>query len=323
MGEVRGEIVKNTCLAVDNINNGSLFERQTRRRTMRINIQNMFWMNPSHSQKTMNQILPASARSADTRKALEQRQIREKAAALTNGTGRKPAETGLENTGLAALSSFKVAKEDVPAAAARKMEEYYQTAGSLTDSITYKEARLKYLKSEYEKISADGSLKHGEKMKELMESEYRDAADILTYTADVLGDSIRKAESVYGKPFGEKYQALLGDIPDKIRTIADSLKGADGTDDALRYLEAAREQLTDLAEELKGRYQEYTGKVLEGYEYRTEGDYADSIGSYGLLWSWDEVTVDASNAENLADYGVDIHNLSAIPAAVSLIDTKA
>ena len=79
---------------------------------MRINIQNMFWMNPSHSQKTMNQILPASARSADTRKALEQRQIREKAAALTNGTGRKPAETGLENTGLAALSSFKVAKEE-------------------------------------------------------------------------------------------------------------------------------------------------------------------------------------------------------------------
>ena len=189
--------------------------------------------------------------------------------------------------------------------------------------ITYKEARLTYLKSEYEKISAGDSGKHAEKMKELIESEYQDTADILNYTADLLGDSLHNAGSVYGKPFGEEYQALLGEIPDKIRTIADGLKGAQSTEDALQYLAAAKEQLMGLAEELKGRYREYTGKDLAEYEYRTEEDYADSVGSYGLLWSWDEVTVDTSNIENLADYGVDIHQLSAIPAAVNLIDTKA
>ena len=63
-------------------------------------------------------------------------------------------------------------------------------------------------------------------------------------------------------------------------------------------------------------------RELTGYEYRTEEDYAKAVGSYGLLWSWDEVTVDTSNVENLADYGVDIHNLSTIPEAVNLIDRK-
>lgn len=186
---------------------------------MRINTQNMFWMNQSRSQKTMNQLLPGAARAADARKAFGQREIKEKAAALTRGAVTKYEETGLENTGPAALSSFIVAKEDVPAAAARKMEEYYRSAGSLADSITYKEARLTYLKSEYEKISAGDSGKHAEKMKELIESEYQDTADILNYTADLLGDSLHNAGSVYGKPFGEEYQALLGEIPDKIRTI--------------------------------------------------------------------------------------------------------
>ncbi len=35
------------------------------------------------------------------------------------------------------------------------------------------------------------------------------------------------------------------------------------------------------------------------------------------------MTVDTDNLENLADYGVDISNLSGIPVAVNLIDTKA
>lgn len=47
------------------------------------------------------------------------------------------------------------------------------------------------------------------------------------------------------------------------------------------------------------------------------------VKSYGLLWNFDEVTVDTANMQNLADYGVDINNLSAIPEAVNLIDTKA
>ena len=146
---------------------------------------------------------------------------------------------------------------------------------------------------------------------------------MLNYTADLMSESLRNSEAVYGKPFSEEYHALLNDIPDKLHSIADGLKDFDNIEDALEYLGAAKEQLFGLGEELKSQYREYTGKELAGYEFRTEEDYAGAVGSYALMWSWDEVTVDTEHMENLADYGVDIHNLSAIPEAVNLIDTKA
>lgn len=290
---------------------------------MRIYAQNMFPMNRTNSQKTLNQLLPGAAKSADAQKSIKQREIREKAAALARGGETRRVDTGLENTGAAPLSSLLVDKKDVPAKAAQKIEAYYQAAGSLADTITYKETRLKYLQSEYEKIAVDDSGKRAEKMKELIESEYKDMAGVLNYTADLMSDSLRNSEAVYGKPFSEEYRALLKDVPDKIRSIADGLKDFGSVDEALEYLGAAKEQIAGLAEELKSQYQEYTGKELAGYEYRTEGDYAGAVGSYGLMWSWDEVTVDTGRVENLADYGVDIHNLSAIPEAINLIDTKA
>lgn len=231
-------------------------------------------------------------------------------------------DTGLENTGAAALSLLLIDKKDVPAKAAQKIEAYYQTTGSLADTITYKEARLTYLQSEYEKIAANDSGKRADKMKELIKSEYKDMAGVLNYTADLMSESLRNSEAVYGKPFSEEYHALLNDIPDKLHSIADGLKDFDNIEDALEYLGAAKEQLVGLGEELKSQYREYTGKELAGYEFRTEEDYAGAVGSYALMWSWDEVTVDTEHMENLADYGVDIHNLSAIPEAVNLIDTK-
>lgn len=290
---------------------------------MRINTQNMFWMNKPGSQKALNQFLPGAARTADSQRALKQRAIQEKAAALIRGGDTKKIDTGLENTGPAALSSFIVAKEDVPVKAAQKIEAYYQTTGSLADSITYKETRLLYLQSEYEKIAANGSEKHAEKMKELIASEYQDMAGVLDYMAELLGDSLRNCEAVYGKPFSEEYRGLLGDIPDKISSISEELKNAGSIEEGLAYLAKAKEQLASLGDELKDRYQEYTGKELAEYEYRTKEDYGHAVGSYGLLWSWDEVTVDTDNLENLADYGVDISNLSGIPVAMNLIDTKA
>lgn len=160
-------------------------------------------------------------------------------------------------------------------------------------------------------------------MKELMNAEYKDMAGVLNYTADLMSESLRNSETVFGKPFSEEYRALLKDVPDKIHSIADGLKESDSVEEALEYLEAAKGQLAELARALKNQYQTYTGKELAGYEYRTEEDYAGAVGSYGLMWSWEEVTVDTEHMENLADYGVDIHNLGAIPAAVNLIDTKA
>ena len=174
-----------------------------------------------------------------------------------------------------------------------------------------------------EKIAANGSEKHAEKMKELIASEYQDMAGVLDYTAELLGDSLRNCEAVYGKPFSEEYRGLLGDIPDKISSISEELKNAGSIEEGLAYLAKAKEQLASLGDELKDRYQEYTGKELAEYEYRTKEDYGHAVGSYGLLWSWDEVTVDTDNLENLADYGVDISNLSGIPVAMNLIDTKA
>ena len=62
---------------------------------MRIYAQNMFPMNRANSQKTLNQLLPGAARSADAQKSIEQREIREKAAALTRGGGRRQVIPGL------------------------------------------------------------------------------------------------------------------------------------------------------------------------------------------------------------------------------------
>lgn len=290
---------------------------------MRIYAQNMFPMNRTNSQKTLDQFLPGAARSADAQRSIKQREVREKAAALTRGGGTKQVDTGLENTGAAELSLLLIDKKDVPARAAQKIEAYYKAAGSLTDTITYKEARLIYLQSEYEKIAANDSGKRADKMKELINSEYKDMADVLNYTADLMSESLRNSEAVYGKPFSEEYRALLNGIPDKLCSIADSLKESGDIEDALEYLGAAKEQLVGLAKELKSQYEEYTGRGLAGYAYRTKEDYAGAAGSYALMWSWDEVTVDTEHMENLADYGVDIHNLSAIPEAVNLIDTKA
>lgn len=289
---------------------------------MRIYAQNMFRMNRTDSRNTCGQFLPGAARSADAQKAVEQREIRQKAEALTRGTVMKRTDTGLENTGTAALSSFFVSEKNVPVKAAQKIEEYYQITGSLSDSITYKEARLKYLQSEYEKIAAGDSGKRAEKMRELIESEYKDMAGVLNYTADLMRDSLRNSELVYGKSFSEEYRKLLGDVPDKLYSIANRLKESGSAEEALGYLGAAKDQLAEIAKELKDQYHTYTGKELAGYEYRTEEDYADAVGSYGLMWSWDEVTVDTEHVQNLADYGVDINNLSAIPTAVNLIDKR-
>ncbi|MCI9226556.1 MAG: hypothetical protein HFG86_00840 [Dorea sp.] len=285
---------------------------------MRINTQNIFWMNTSHTQKALNRFLPGAVRSAE-----QHREISEKAALLTKGAGTRGAETGIENAGPAALSSFIVAKQDIPAKAALKIETYYQTVGSLTDSVTYKEERLKYLQSEYEKMSVNRSEKHLQKMKELIDSEYRDMEAILNSAAKRMNVSLHNSEAVYGKEFSEEYRALFGDIPDRLGGIAAGLRDTGSVKEALQYLAAAKASLGGLAEDLRGMYQKYTGKELAEYEYHSGEDFAESVRSYGLIWSWDEVTVDTKNTANLSDYGVDINNLSAIPEAVNLIDTKA
>lgn len=252
---------------------------------MRINTQNMFWMNTSHTQKALNRFLPGAVRSAEQQKAQQHREIGEKAAL--------------------------------------KIETYYQTVGSLTDSVTYKEERLKYLQSEYEKMSVNRSEKHLQKMKELIDSEYRDMEAILNSAAKRMNVSLHNSEAVYGKEFSEEYRALFGDIPDRLSGIAAGLRDTGSVKEALQYLAAAKASLGGLAEELRGMYQKYTGKELAEYEYHSGEDFAESVRSYGLIWSWDEVTVDTKNTANLSDYGVDINNLSAIPEAVNLIDTKA
>ena len=293
---------------------------------MRINTQNMFWMHTARRQNVQNtfsQFLPGSARTANTQKTIQQKSIYEKASVLVNGGQAKDIDIGLENSGPAELSSLFVDKKNIPAKAAQKIDDYYQTAGALTDGITYKETRLKYLLSEYEKMSENGSEKQLEKMEKLIESEYQDMSGLLKPAADMLFGEIHLSEKVYGKEFTEEYRKLLGDIPDQIRTIADGLKDAGSAEEALEQLAAAKERLGNIAEELAGRYHAYTGKELPGYQYKAEADYQESVKSYGLLWSWDEVAVDTSHVENLADYGVDVRSLSSIPEAVNLIDTTA
>ncbi len=290
---------------------------------MQINTQNMFRTNTTRSQNAFTQLLPGSVRTAKMHKLLNQETIHEKVWALYRNSTAQNANIEIEKTTPASISSFIVSKNDIPAKAALKIESYYQTMGSLTDSITYKEARLKYLYSEYEKLSEYNSEKHAEKMLELIDLEYKDTANILNYWANSLRQELCNSETVYGKEFSEEYQKLLGDIPDKISEIAGSLQSTDNAEDTLNRLISAKEQIGELAEELMDRYQTYTGKNLKEYSYKSEEDYKESVKSYALLWSWDEVSVDTENVQNLADYGVDIRNLSSIPTARNLFDTKA
>jgi len=69
---------------------------------MRISTQNLFWMNTARGQKSLNQLLPGAVRTADARRALEQKEITEKASALTRNGEEKRIDIGLENTGTAA-----------------------------------------------------------------------------------------------------------------------------------------------------------------------------------------------------------------------------
>lgn len=219
--------------------------------------------------------------------------------------------------------SFTVAVRNVQGKTAGKINEYYQAVGSVTDGITYMETRLKYLRAEYEKMAGYRSEKHMEKMRELMESEYADMTGLLTAEADMLTGELKLSRKVYGEAFSNEYQSVLGDIPDRLRSIAAGLSGAGSTEEALIQLADAKGQLGGLAEELRSRYREYAGGELTEYKYRTKEDFKDSVKSYGLLWSWDEITVDTSDVRNLADYGVDIKDLSKIPKAVNIIDVQA
>lgn len=208
-------------------------------------------------------------------KLLNQKVIHEKVRALTENSTVPNANIEIEKTTPAAISSFIVSKNDIPAKAALKIESYYQTMGSLTDSITYKEIRLKYLYSEYEKLSEYNSEKHVEKMLELIDSEFKDTASILNYSANSLRQELCNSETVYGKEFSEEYQKLLGDIPDKISEIASNLQITDNSEDILNRLISAKEQIGELARELMDRYQTYTGKNLKEYSYKSEKDYKD------------------------------------------------
>lgn len=98
----------------------------------------------------------------------------------------------------------------MPVKAAQKIEEFYQAAGSLTDSVTYKEARLRYLQSEYEKIADSGSKKRADKLKELMEEEYRDMAEILEWRADLMDEGFRNSDAVYGSYSAKNSGRCLG-----------------------------------------------------------------------------------------------------------------
>lgn len=288
---------------------------------MRLHIQNNVWTQSPYSTRTFHQFLPGSVRTANAQKESKQREVLEKAAKLVQGNNAEKIE--LQNSGPAELSTLLVSEKDIPKKAAQKIENYYQTAGSLTDGITRMEARLKFLQSEYGKYTGEDSGKHAEKMKGLIESEYQNMSGLLKPAADMLSGELHLSEKVYGKEFTEEYQALLGDVPDKLRDIAESLKGAGSVDEALKQLAAAKEKLGTISEDLAGRYQEYTGREVTRYSYKSETDFSGQESSYALLWNWSEITVDDSNAENLSDYGIDIHALNQIPKAVNLLDTKA
>ena len=290
---------------------------------MRINIQNMPLIKNGPGKISSVQPLPGSARTADLQRIRKQKEINEKIAALSGDSEGRSTNTKMQAADPAGLLDLHVAGKDVQGKTAEKMNVYYQAVGAVTDGITYMETRLKYLCSEYEKMAGYGSEKQMEKMRELIESEYKDMTGLLNAEAGMLAGELHLSYKVYGEVFAKEYQAILGDIPDRIKDIAVGLKGAGSVEEALFQLADGKAKLEGLTGELKERYRDYTGKELAEYRYRTETDFEDSVKSYGLLWSWDEVEIDTSEVRNLSDYGVDLKELNKIPEAVNRIDVRA
>lgn len=278
---------------------------------------NLLWhigIRRSSEGKIANQFNLGSAIEANKRKDAEQKELNSRLSALS--VEEKKPDT--EKTFVHSDPSFILNGEEVKEKTAALMEEYYKHTGNLVDSLTYMEEKLKYLQSEYEKYESAGDTEHALKIKEHMEKQYQDMSFLVDANLGLQNAILKLSERLYGKNYSEEVSAQLGDTASGLAHLSETLKGSGSLEDALDSLAAAKEQAKEVNRSLAKQFQEYTGKELTSYEYKTAEDYQDMAADSILINK--ELIPDESLKLNPGDYGInfkDLHELS------NLLDKKA
>ena len=248
---------------------------------MRIDTQSSFWSQVMGRQKAGGLWLTGSMRAADARKAAQQQEFLQKVSALkkdgqAGSAGKK--EAVLEEAEISSFSEFLISKEKVPAAIESELERYYHAVGNLVDNLTGMEEQLSYMQAKYDQEMAEGREDRAEMIRDWNEKQYQDMSWMARANLGISHFHIDHAQRLYGEDFCEEAKKWLGDLPDQVKDISQGLQGAGSVKEALGQIAAAKEQLKKLAEDVAGRYQDYSGKEIAPYVYQTAEDFA------GISW---------------------------------------
>lgn len=247
---------------------------------MKIDMQNPFWTQVMGRQTGKSLILTGSMKTADAKKAQQQQDFLQKVSELGRSSGTKGAkqkETEAEKQAILGqpdYSEFAISPKDVSKFMKKEMEHYYQGVGNTVDNLTGMEEQLKYMQAAYNQALADGDTEKAGAIKEWTEKQYQDMSWMPG--ASMLGIShfrLDHANRLYGEAYGKEAANWMGDLSGRVNEITEGLKGAKSVDEALQQIAAAKEQFMNLADEVAGRYEAYTGNGLDVYEYKKAEDY--------------------------------------------------
>lgn len=173
---------------------------------------------------------------------------------------------------------FTISKGNVPAATAREMERYYQSAGNAVDNLTCMEEQIKYMKSEYDRALAAGDTNKAEVLDKWMKDQCKDMSWLLTSSLGISHFRIDNAARLYGEAFGKEANTQLRGLFDGNADMLQDLKSVGSAEDALERLSSVKGQLMQRADNAASLYEAYTGEQLAPYTYKTAEDYA------GIKW---------------------------------------
>lgn len=245
---------------------------------MKIDMQSPFLAQAMGRQTGKSLILTGSMKAADAKKAQQQQDFLQKVSELGRSSGTKGAQQKETEAKKQVIldqpdySEFTISPKDVGKFMEKEMERYYQGVGNTVDNLTGTEEQLKYMQAAYNQALADGDTEKAGAIKEWTEKQYQDMSWMPGASLGISHFRLDNADRLYGEAYGGETAGWMGDLPGRVNEITEGLKGAKSVDEALQQIAAAKEQLMNLADEVAGRYEAYTGNRLDAYEYKTAAE---------------------------------------------------
>lgn len=248
---------------------------------MKINMQSPFWAQVMGRQTGRSLILTGSMKAADAKKAQQQQDFQQKVYELGRSSGTKDAKQKEAEAQKQIIldqpdySEFTISPKDVSKCMEKEMESYCQGMENMVDNLTGMEEQLKYMQVAYHQAQEEGDTEKADVIKEWTEKQYQDMSWMPGAFLGISHFRLDHANRLYGEAYGKEVEGWMGDLHGRVNEITEGLKGAKSVDEALQQIAAAKEQFMNLADEVAGRYEDYTGKGLEAYEYKTAEDFKD------------------------------------------------